>query len=260
MITKEKLEVYLKKGYSYKKISREEDISDVHIGRLVKKYNLLKEYSFTKSIDDKMFFNKIDTKEKAYIAGFILGDGYISSRKDVTLGVALKDKQLIEDISKYIPWETEIRIDMSFDKKTRRFPRVRYSFRSRSFGKILIKIFGNRLASERHAPIVPKHYQKYLLAGFFDADGCITWGYRKDRNRLWQKVSFTASDTILIGIQKILLRYDISSIIRPKKGENVSLIEFANKEDVKKFYVLLPQDGIRLNRKMIKFDELIKVI
>lgn len=258
-----KLESYLKENLSYRQIAKLEDCSPKKVEYWVNKYNIkfLSKFNveYQKSVDHN-FFNKIDTKEKAYIVGFILGDGYISEKLDVELGLSIKDKQLIYDIDSYIPWECLINEDMTFNKKTKRFPRVRYNFRSRSFGKNLVKFFGNRLASERNTPIVPKHYEKYLLAGFFDADGCVTYGVREDRGRMWHKISFTSSDTTLIGIQKILLRYEISSIIRPKKGENCSVIEFAAKKDILKFANLLPIDGIRLGRKVIKLNELISKI
>lgn len=258
MVTKEELKIYLKKGYSYRKIAKEENISNTHVGRLVKKYNLNTYYKYTKSIDDPKFLNKINTKEKAYLVGFILGDGYISEKNDVELGVTLQDKQLLKDIQNIIPWETNLNIDTTLNKKTRRFPRVRMQLRSRSLGKNLNKIFGGRLKNTRSTPIVTKHYQKYLLAGFFDADGCITWGFRKDRDKLWHKATFTSSLDILIGIQKILLRYDISSIIRPKKNEKCFIIEISSKDNLKKLYNLLPTDGIRLTRKVIKYKKLIE--
>lgn len=262
-MNKEVLESHLKNNLSYRDVASIEKCSPKKVEYWVNKYNIkfLAKYNkeYQKEVDHD-FFNKIDTKEKAYIIGFILGDGFISKKGDVSLGVAFKDRKLIYDIEKYIPWSCHINEDMTFDKKTRRFPRVRMTLRNRSLGKDLVKHFGNRLATMRHTPIIPKHYEKYLLAGFFDADGCVTWGKRKDRNRIWHKISFTASDTILIGIQKILIRYDISTIIRPKKGENVSLIEFASKKDIIKFSDLLPTNGIRLKRKVIKLQELINVI
>jgi len=257
---KSKLENYLKDNLSYRKIATLERCSPKKVEYWVNKHSIkfLAKYNkeYQKNVDHN-FFNKIDTKEKAYIVGFIMGDGYISDKLDVYLGLAIKDKQLIYDIDNYIPWECIVKEDLTFDKKTKRFPRVRFGFRSRNFGKNLIKYFGNRLASERNTPIVPKHYEKYLLAGFFDADGCITFGERKDRNKKWQKISFTASDTILIGVQKILLKHEISTIIKPKKDEKVFIIEFAAKKDIIKFANLLPIDGIRLKRKVIKLNDLI---
>ena len=88
--------------------------------------------------------------------------------------------------------------------------------------------------------------------GFFDADGCITWGIRKDRNKIWQKISFTSQLHLLEGIQKMLYNnIGISSTIKPKSNEDCYIIQFSNKEDVLKFinyiiYLTLYQQRLQL--------------
>ena len=117
-----------------------------------------------------------------------------------------------------------------------------------------------RLKKERHYPRVRKDLERYLLLGFFDADGCITWGKRKDRNKIWQKVSFTSQLHLLEGIQKMLYNnIGISSTIRPKSNEDCYIIEFSNKEDVLKFInYIYPKDDdfIILQRKYLKANVL----
>ena len=102
--------------------------------------------------------------------------------------------------------------------------------------------------------------ERYLLLGFFDADGCITWGRRKDRNRIWQKVSFTSQLHLLEGVQKMLYsNIGISSTIRPKSDEECYIIEISNKEDVLKFinYIYPENDKfIILQRKYLKANAL----
>ena len=254
MINKEKILKYLKEGYSLRKISEKENIPLTTLRYYVNKNNLKQYNRFVRSIDDKDFFKNINTKEKAYIIGFILGDGEIHSTNDVHLGIKLSDKQLIYDINNYLPWEGHIKEDLTFDKKTRRFPRIRFNFRSRAFGKVLVKIFGDRLASKRNIPIISKPLRPYLIAGLFDSDGCITYGFRKDRNRLWYKVSFTCNENILLGLQKELYANNISSRIYPKKNENVFVLEITNLKDIYNFFNLLPIDGVRLKRKVKKFN------
>ena len=254
MIAEEKIKEYLKKGYSLRKISEKENIPLTTLRYYVNKNNLKQYNNFVRNIDDKDFFKNINTKEKAYIIGFILGDGEIHSTNDVHLGIKLSDKQLIYDINNYLPWEGHIKEDLTFDKKTRRFPRIRFNFRSRAFGKVLVKMFGDRLASKRNMPIISKPLRPYLIAGLFDSDGCITYGFRKDRNRLWYKVSFTCNENILLGLQKELYANNISSRIYPKKNENVFVLEITNLKDIYNFFNLLPTDGVRLKRKVEKFN------
>ena len=204
-------------------------------------------------MDRNYNFNKIDTPEKAYALGFILADGYINKKNLVELAICKKDIEIIEHISKTI--ESEIHIDNTFNKKTRRFPRVRTIKKI----KDITKFTGGRLKEERHYPIVKKELERYLLLGFFDGDGCITWGYRKDRNRIWQKVSFTSQLHLLEGVQQMLYKnLGISSVIRPKGDEKCYVIEFANKKDVLKFinFVYPNNDFIVLQRKYLKANAL----
>lgn len=257
------LKKMLEEGYSYRKIAENLDCSASKVKYWVNKFNLLLSSSFNKEYQkdvDHDFFKKIDTPEKAYIAGFILGDGYINERFDVHLGVSISDSSILTKISEYLPWEIKISYDNTLDKKTRRFPRARLRLRSRSIGKDLVKHYGDRLASKRHTPRIGRKYEQYLVAGFFDAKGCITFGYRKDRNRLWHKVNFTTSQSILLGIQNILIKNNVSSTIRPKANEDCYILEFANRESIINFYEFLPTDSIRLNRKKEKFNILLNEI
>ena len=116
------------------------------------------------------------------------------------------------------------------------------------------------MKEERHYPKVKNEFERYLLQGFFEADGCITWGKRKDRNRIWHKVSFTSQLKLLEGVQQMLYKnIGISSVIRPKKNEGCYVIEFSNKEDVLKFInYIYPKDTdfIILQRKYLKANAL----
>lgn len=197
---------------------------------------------------------KIDSKYKAYILGFILANGYISNKKDVEVSVEKNDKEVLDFISNIL--QSEIIIDNTFNEKTRRFPRARTQKRI----KDITKFTGGRLKNERHYPIIKKELERYMLQGFFDGDGCITWGIRKDRNRIWCKVSFTSQLKLLEGIQQVLYKHlGISSLIKPKTGEDCYIITFSNKADVLKFinYIYpIDDDFIVLRRKYLKANAL----
>ena len=193
-------------------------------------------------------FNKIDTKEKAYILGFLLADGTITQNGMTQIGVTLNDKEVIDFIASVI--DSEIIISTKLDKKKRIFPRCSTK---RSI-KDIKKFTSGRLKTERRYPRIRKDLERYLLQGFFDADGCITWGRRKDRNRIWQKVSFTSSYSLLEGVQQHLFNIGITTKLRPKSKENCYIIEFANKKDVLDFldYIYPDENFIILKRKYLK--------
>lgn len=200
------------------------------------------------------YFDKIDTKEKAYILGFLIADGHIEKNNQVIeVATAIKDKEIIEFISKELG--STYNEDLTFNKQKRIFPKAETFFYSKKDKETLIKLFGGRLKEERRIPRINVELEKYLIKGIFDADGCITWGFRKDRNRLWQKVSITSSLSILTGVQQILLKNGISTIVRPKTNENCFIIEFGNEYDIYMFYKYIKNDLNPLKRKEIYFNE-----
>ena len=252
-MSREELLKLLLEGKSTRKIAEELGIGKSTVGYWINKYNL-NEFMKYQPNKENYKFEKIDTIEKAYALGFILADGSINEKNIVELSIEKNDIQILDFITKVIG--SNINIDNTLNIKARRFPRVRTT---RKISDIL-KFTGGRLKEERHYPRVRKDLERYLLLGFFDADGCITWGIRKDRNRIWQKVCFTSQLHLLEGIQQMLYNnIGISSTIRPKSNENCYVIEFANKDDVLKFInYIYPKDDdfIILQRKYLKANAL----
>lgn len=198
-------------------------------------------------------FGKIDTREKAYALGFILADGAIAQNKNVEISTSLKDKRVVEFISGLV--HANVHYDHAFDKKARRFPRARLSKKI----KDITKFTGGMKKTERHFPRVREDLQKYLIQGLFDADGCVTWGRRKDKQRIWQKISFTSQLKILEGVQKYLINMlGIATVIRPKSKCGCYVLEFANLKDVLTFcdHIYSDKTFIILERKYFKYKAL----
>ena len=103
---------------------------------------------------------------------------------------------------------------------------------------------------------IKKELKKYLLLGFFDAEGCITYGIRKDRNRFWGKVFFTSQLKMLEGIQNILINFEISSSIKKRKKENCYDLYIRTKDFYK--IIQLLQDDLGLSRKQQKIEALLR--
>jgi len=122
----------------------------------------------------------------------------------------------------------------------------------------IIRLSGGKLKQDRHIPIISPKLENYLVQGFFDAEGTITWGHRKDRNRIWHKVAFTSQLRILEGIQNILIKNGIPTKIRPKSDNNCYVMEIANKEMVLKLMEYIYQDNgfIILKRKYQNYQTL----
>ena len=246
-LNKEILEKYLNCGMTNKQIAEETGYSKSNIGYFIHKFGLVEQQAKHKLDNYKVC--SIDNREKAYMLGFICCDAGIDHRNQIELSVEKSDKEVLDYISKLI--SARVFVDNVFDKKTRRFPRARLSKKIPD-----IKTFiGGPLKCDRHFPITKNEFIRYALLGAFDADGCLTWGRRKDKDIIWHKISFTTSLKIATGIQQVLIKeLGISNIVRPKTGEKCFVLEFANRNDVLKFlnYIYPNNEFIILNRKYLK--------
>ena len=248
---KELLEQYLNEDKTTREIGYLTGKSRSTVSYWIKKYELTDRMKYAKPIyKDPKMFNKIDTPEKAYIIGYALADGYIND-KIVDFACCIADKELLQFISKYIG--ANYHEDMTYKPESKTFPHAEVHIGNRDIVTDFNKHCSSKL--EKHCPIISKSLERYLVQGFFDGDGCLTWGRRKDRNRVWQKISFTSSLKVLEGIQQILLKQcDISTVIRPKAKENCFVLEFASKKNVLKFlnYIYPDDNFIILKRKYEK--------
>lgn len=242
---------YLEEGLTNREIAAKVGKSKSTVNYWIHKWGIVEKQEKHKLPNYRL--NKVDTKEKAYTLGFLVADAHINNTK-VDAKIALEDKEILNFISSTI--NARVFESHSLDKKKRIFPSARMT---KEISDIHTFIGSSNLKEGRNLPIVPKELRRYLLQGFFDGDGCITWGVRKDRERVWQKISFTSSLSLLTSIQQILIKeVDISSAIRPKSGENCYVLEFANKGDVLKFldYIYPNKDFIILQRKYLNQEAL----
>lgn len=248
-ISKELLENFLKEGKTTREIGLILGVANTTISRYIRNYNLNNLYSKPKYLPYHL--TKIDSKELAYMLGFIIADSSINN-EIVEISVAINDSELMDLFSPLLGIKSFE--DLTLVKEKRRFPRIRLVRKIVGINKFI----GGNKKKDRNVPIIQKDLEVYLIRGIFDADGCITWGYRKDRNRIWHKVSFTSSLGILTSVQKVLYKIGISTIVRPKANEDCYVLEFTNKKDILKFYNYLYADDsfIPLKRKFDNYNAL----
>lgn len=248
-ISRELLENFLKEGKTTREIGLILGVANTTISRYIRNYGLNNLYKKPKYLPYHL--TKIDSKEVAYMLGFIIADSSINNEV-VEISVAIKDSELIELFSLLLGINP--RKDLTLIPEKGRFPRIRLVRKITGINKFI----GGDKKRYRNVPIIQRDLEVYLIRGIFDADGSIIWGYRKDRNRTWHKVSFTSSLGILTSVQKVLYKIGISTIVRPKTNEDCYVLEFANKEDILKFYDYLYADKsfIPLKRKFDNYNAL----
>ena len=253
-ISKEDMIKELKQGKSLRQVGREYGISKSMIQYIAKHYELESDWSKKNNmrrLDER--FNKVESKEVAYIIGFLLGDGSISREDYVNVCQCLRDKDVIEWMADYLGIKPSY--SYKFDKKSRTFPHVALTCKIKYIGRY----FGNGLKPARHYPIVPKQYESYLLRGLFEADGCILGGARYDRpnrSRFWWRFVINHHQKCLEGVQKFLYkRLNISSIVKKRTTEESYVLEINNADDVQKImdFMYADVDFMPYHRKYAKY-------
>ena len=244
------LENCLEKGMSTRDIEKICDKNHRTISYWINKYGLNDKSKYRKY--DNYKFEKIDTPEKAYILGFLLADAAIRNEQ-VEISVCMRDKVIVEYIASIL--NCNVIYDNTFNKKSRRFPRARIIKKITD----ILKFTSGEKKIGRHYPRIRNDLERFMILGLFDSDGCLTWGRRKDKNRIWQKICFTSQLKILEGVQKYLKnKLKISTVIRPKSDEKCYVLEFSDRDDVIKFcnHIYPNENFIILERKYLKYKAL----
>lgn len=249
---KELLKKYIDDGKTQKEIGDIAGLNYRTVSYWIRKHGLFestRQFQREQSALPNSFMEIVDTKEKAYVLGFILGDGCVIDNESVIINLCMNDKEVLEFIATVI--NANVKENNITNRKSRIFPHVTITKKIPH----IIKHLGGRLKEDRHFPRVKDNLMPYMLLGFFDADGHITFGRRKDRNRFWQSVGFTHHLKCLTGLQQFLIKkLSISTVVAPKTGENAFCIRFGNKKDVLKFInYIYPDDSFVILRR--KYDK-----
>lgn len=245
----------ISEGMSIRAIARLKELDHNRLTKFAKINNIPS--SFTRPEYKEDYFEKINTPAKAYLLGFMLGDGCLQNNGRFSIGVALRERETLYLMQS--EFNCNVKEYYKTNRDTKSFPRARVSIKNKKIHKDLHKLFGGFKKEDRHIPIVSNGLKKYLLLGFFDAEGCVTFGMRKDRNRLWKKIQFTSQYKLLIGIQKILANFCVASSIHPKGNEKcfVLYVQTAYTFDLAR--ILNISNFPALKRKQDKLEALLRL-
>ena len=196
------------------------------------------------------FFEKIDTKEKAYFLGLIAADGCVMDSQN-TMSIELKacDKYILEKFIEIASFNAELLKD---DRNNSL--RYRLSIHSKNMVNHLKalsimprKSTNNSLCiSEK----IPKKLIRHFIRGYFDGDGIANQhGY----------VGFCGSETIIKEIHNHLIKkLNISKTkITYNKWNGIYYIQWGKKEDTEKLsdYFYKNSDMLFLKRKYNKINK-----
>jgi len=203
----------------------------------------------------------------AYLVGFMAGDGSYSNgwgKRTDRLDVGTTDVEIVEWFNTNVLDFTTANPRLNNNEARgiiAKLPSYRVVFPAKwvdffnKYGILSKKV-------DRTVVNISKKNMKYYMLGLFDADGCISWGHRTDRDRVTGKISYShPSFNLLQYLQNFLMNeLNICSSIRPKKGEACFVLEFSKIDSVLKFCSWMYSDFVVLNRKYQIFLDLEKEI
>ena len=130
------------------------------------------------------YFCNIDTEEKAYILGFLWGDGsYIPSKRTIALVVAVKDESHLRRMATCIGLEPDqVRTHTSHSFGDQEFDYVKIQMSHKVFFEAMQMLgFGKKVDRMQRMPPIPAHLVRHFIRGLFDADGYVYVNPRKFR-------------------------------------------------------------------------------
>lgn len=165
----------LEKGESIKKICSLLNLSKNKLYRIRKKYNL-KLVNNRKYFYNFNYFEKIDSKEKAYWLGFIFADGYIKKNNSVLkIELSIKDIELLKSFNKCI----EGNVPITFRKQKNGVESCILVISSSKFVHNLINLgcVNKKSLITRLPELNSDDLNLSFLLGYYDGDGTANSSY-----------------------------------------------------------------------------------
>lgn len=208
---------------------------------------------------------KIETKELAYILGFIWADGSIYKNKKCdsykcTIECVKEDLLDIEHIFqsvKEIKWRT------SFRDRPNRKPQMSILTCDRNFCKFLIRndySIKSGTAPNKILNLIPNNLKIYFLRGLSDGDGCFYLSSNKMTHQYSIASTFDQDWTFIENFFNMCdIRYNINRRISTKNHKS-SVIRLTSRYEIFKLGKILyyVDDGIYLSRKYKKYLNMIE--
>lgn len=216
------------------------------------------------NVNDNIF-EKIDTEGKAYWLGFLYADGCNYQGKQgsvLKLFLAEQDKEHIKKFKLFLGADNPIAISISKDPKDSDMYGITIS--SKKICKDLNKLGCTpRKTFTLSFPynIVPEELVCHFIRGYFDGDGCFSFGV-SEKNGLHSISLFTTTKQMCDGIEKTLnsIRLTFYLTKRHKNDTNNYTIGCkGNKQSVIMFNYLYGNATIFLDRKYNHFLDFLRL-
>lgn len=243
------IDKYVNENISLKELGKQFGCNYGTIRNLLNKNGIVSKGNKRGYPRNELFFNLINTSEKAYWLGFMYADGCVhSTNYEISINITdlehvEKFKNAIGATNHKITTTTKAYGDMKNPK-----PLYQFSIKDKQLHNDLIKwgCVPQKSLKLKKIPNIPRDYISHFIRGFFDGDGSIHYLKGTDNYR----ISFTnGSSDFLNDIQKEL---STNISLGKENNKNTYQLQIAGKHQVMRILDYLYKDSnenIRLNRK-----------
>lgn len=244
------LDKYLNENYTLKQLGQEFGCSYGTIRAVLNKHNIQSRGNKQGYPRNEFYFNKIDTKEKAYWLGFLYADGCVHSNS-YEISVNITDKEHIEKFKSAIG-AVNHKITETNDKRFENAKTLyQFAIKDQQLHTDLIKwgCIPQKSLALTKIPNIPRDYVSHFLRGYFDGDGSLHYLQGTDNFR----ISFLGTKEFLMDIQKEL---NVINLSLAQGTGQAFVLQIAGRKQVERILNYLYQDSvekIRLNRKYQKY-------
>lgn len=205
------------------------------------------------------YFNKINTRTKAYILGYIAADGCITNKN--YFAIASTDKDILELIKKELKYTGDIYIPKRVEHSTWNTA-YRLNFSSKQICNDLKKIgiYPNKSLVFNDFPKINKKYIPDFIRGYFDGDGTL-YNSICTSNYTHHYIRWTFNIIATEKMCEVLNNYFIATInekgyIVNSKTPEMKYLKYDSKRALTKIYKLLYNNTTcYMNRKFLKWKD-----
>lgn len=214
-------------------------------------------------------FDKVRNELDAYFLGYLFCDGAYhrpTHKRNHRMSVSSTNIEIIDAfVEHYQPTSSPMERSPNSNESLGIHGKLNYKnfVLSSKFSPYLEKFGVMTLKKDRIYQNIPKKFFSSFLLGCFDADGSISWGKRKDRNRLWADFKITHNGLpFLKKLQtQIYNDFKISSFVAKKsEKEDCYVLRFSERTDVAKMFDILYENtpSIFNARKQNHYEQYVK--
>lgn len=200
------------------------------------------------------YFEKIDSKDKAYFLGFLVSDGCNMGNR-IILALHKNDIDILKILKDYIKSEKDIILHKYRNMCTLGINSIKISKDLEQYGVVKAK------THKTYFPDIPEEYWSHFIRGVFDGDGSIVLNKRNENN-IQVSLSICGNIDLIAKIQQILfLKCNLKKLTAfgKTKTKNIVIMIYNGNIQVNKIYQWLYKDcdDLYLKRKKEKIGKVL---